>query len=389
MLAKCSVFIATSLDGYIAREDGSIDWLMKANELAPPGEDGGYKLFISTVDALVMGRHSFEKVLSFDTWPYGTLPVVVMSSHAIAIPEHLKSCVSTSSETLIELVKRLTNQGLKHLYIDGGVTIQKFLAEHLISELTITLVPVLLGSGRSLFGPLADDIELELIETKSLGGGFVQLKYRINPTGHLDIKEKNKDKMYLVYDEIFEWMDSHRNKELHMEKFYLNLLQKYIPSGSKILDVGCGSGEPIAQFLIEHGYKVTGIDASRKMIDLCKQRFPSGTWLLADMRTLNFQDKFHAVIAWHSFFHLPHADQRTTLKLLASLVQQNGLLVFTSGPDFGEVWSDNGGHDLYHASLSSEEYAKILADNNFKVLVHKIKDLECGEATVWVAQRSE
>ena len=152
MLAKCSVFIATSLDGFIAREDGSIDWLMEANTRATPGEDGGYKAFISTVDGLVIGRHSFEKVLSFDAWPYGDLPVIVMTSRPLEIPKHLIHCVSSSAERPIDLVKRLTNTGFQHLYIDGGITIQKFIASHLIHELTITVAPVLIGSGRSLFG---------------------------------------------------------------------------------------------------------------------------------------------------------------------------------------------------------------------------------------------
>lgn len=188
MLAKCSVFIATSLDGFIAREDGSIDWLMKANTLVPPGEDGGYKAFISTVDGLIMGRHSFEKVLSFDPWPYGELPLVVMSSQPIKIPDHIKKCVSTSSETPAELVKRLTNEGFKHLYIDGGITIQNFIAGNLINELTITLVPVLLGSGRSLFGTLTHDIELNQLATHTFGGGFVQVKYKIDVAGLSETK---------------------------------------------------------------------------------------------------------------------------------------------------------------------------------------------------------
>ena len=199
--------------------------------------------------------------------------------------------------------------------------------------------------------------------------------------------ERNKDKVYQVYDEIIDWFDDNRTKDLTMEKFYLNFIQKYLKPKSKILDVGCGTGEPIAQFLITEGYDVTGIDASSKMIDLCKQRFPKNKWILADMRTLALKEKFNAVIAWHSFFHLPHDDQRLTLKLLASYVDQNGLLIFTSGPEYDEVWSDNAGHDLYHASLSTEEYEQILIDNNFKVLAHKIRDPECGDATVWVAQK--
>lgn len=190
MLAKCSVFIATSLDGFIARDDGSIDWLMKANTLVPPGEDCGYKSFMSTVDGLVMGRHSFEKVLSFDSWPYEELSVFVMSSQTIQIPNHLKKFVSISSETPLQLVKQLSSQGFKHLYIDGGITIQKFIVDNLIHELTITLIPVLLGTGRSLFGPLMHDIKLDHIETKCFEGGFVQLKYRINIDENIYEREK-------------------------------------------------------------------------------------------------------------------------------------------------------------------------------------------------------
>lgn len=201
------------------------------------------------------------------------------------------------------------------------------------------------------------------------------------------MKNKNKKKVYLVYNEIIDWFDSHRNKELKMEKTYLELLQKHIPLGAKVLDVGCGTGEPIAKFLINKGYKVTGIDASEKMIQLCKERFPNQKWIVSDMRSLNILDKFDAVIAWHSLFHLPHADQHNTLKSLASLVEQNGLFIFTSGDEFGEIWSENGGHDLYHASLSSEEYTKILEDCNLQVLVHKLKDPQCGEATVGVTKK--
>jgi dihydrofolate reductase len=179
MSIKCSVFIATSLDGFIARKDGSIDWLMKANASASGSEDGGYCFFIKTVDVLIMGRESFAKVLDFEQWPYGNLPVIVMSSQPIVIPLHLQHTVSNSSEEPQKLVKRLAQEGFKHLYIDGGITIQRFLAQNLIHELTITITPVLIGCGRLLFGSLPDDIELEHVETRSLSGGFVQLKYLI------------------------------------------------------------------------------------------------------------------------------------------------------------------------------------------------------------------
>lgn len=177
--AKCSVFIATSLDGFIARENGAIDWLMKANELAPEGEDGGYHAFIAGIDAIVMGRYSFEMVKTFQPWPY-KLPVIVLSQQKIDIPEPLKNKVSHSSETPVDLKRRLSNQGMKHLYIDGGITIQRFLRAGCINELIITVIPILLGQGRRLFGELAQDIHLQLIESRILSGNFVQMHYRIS-----------------------------------------------------------------------------------------------------------------------------------------------------------------------------------------------------------------
>lgn len=175
---KCSVFIAMSLDGFIAREDGSIDWLMKANQLVSPDEDGGYKHFISDVDAIVMGRHAYEKVLSFDPWPY-SLPVLVLSHQFIKVPESLRSKVQCISESPSVLIDRLSKAGMNHLYIDGGLTIQTFLNEDCIDELTITVVPVLIGQGKRLFGELKEDIELQLLESRNIGECFVQLRYKV------------------------------------------------------------------------------------------------------------------------------------------------------------------------------------------------------------------
>jgi len=201
------------------------------------------------------------------------------------------------------------------------------------------------------------------------------------------MKKSDKKKVYEAYNQIIEWFDENRSKDLAMEKHYLAFIQKHIPAGGTILDVGCGTGEPMADFFIKQKYKVTGVDASTKMIDLCKQRFPTGRWILADMRELALPEQFDLVIAWHSLFHLPPEDQEPTLNLLASFVKQGGLFIFTGGPEYGEIWSENGGYDLYHASLATEDYQKILAKNNFKILIHKIRDPDCGEATVWVAKK--
>lgn len=178
MRAKTSVFIAASLDGFIARKDGSLDWLDEANKSVPEGEDCGYLLFMESVDALVMGRKTFEKVLSFGEWGYGKKEVIVLSSSAIDIPDFVPDTVRFLSASPEEVVLKLSEEGKKHLYIDGGNTIQRFLNEGFIDELTITLIPVLLGEGISLFSKVNKDISLSHVDTISYHFGFVQLKYK-------------------------------------------------------------------------------------------------------------------------------------------------------------------------------------------------------------------
>lgn len=196
----------------------------------------------------------------------------------------------------------------------------------------------------------------------------------------------NKTRVYEVYDEIINWFDDARAKSL-MELEYLNLIVNTIPPKSSILDLGCGTGEPIAQFFIEKGFKLTGVDGSQKMIELCKKRFPDESWIVSDIRDINLQQQFDAVLAWHSFFHLDPDSQRNMFKIFESHIKSGGVLAFTSGEEEGEVWSDNGGQQLYHASLSTKEYESLLKNSSFKVLVHKVRDPECGEATVWVAKK--
>jgi dihydrofolate reductase len=183
-IVKCSVFIATSLDGFISRTDGSIDWLDEANTRVPKGEDCGYGQFMSTIDALVMGRHTFELAKSFGEWPYGKTPVFVLSSRMTSLPGDVPNTVRLSSEEPATLIAQLSARNMRHLYIDGGVTIQRFLARGLIDEITITRVPTLIGSGRPLFGPLSQDIRLEHISTRAFDFGFVQSKYRVVKTAN-------------------------------------------------------------------------------------------------------------------------------------------------------------------------------------------------------------
>lgn len=179
MQIKCHVFIATSLDGFIAREDGGIDWLEEANSLIPPGEDCGYGEFIARMDCLILGRKTFEKVLSFPEWPYATKPVHVLSRSGYQVPTLHQSRASVTNESPEILLQRLDDAGFRHVYIDGGLLIQSFLEAGFVDSLINTRIPVLLGKGSRLFGSLKHDVKLKLQASKSWEFGFVQDHYII------------------------------------------------------------------------------------------------------------------------------------------------------------------------------------------------------------------
>jgi dihydrofolate reductase len=170
---KASVFIATSVDGFIARADGGLDWL-------PDGdvEEHGYDAFMASVDALVIGRKTFETVLAFEAWPYGEKPVYVLSTRALAaapagaVVEHMAGAPA-------DIVPQLAARGVRHAYVDGGITIQRFLQAGLIQRLIITRVPVLLGAGIPLFGVIGRDIALTHIGTRQYASGLVQSEYTV------------------------------------------------------------------------------------------------------------------------------------------------------------------------------------------------------------------
>ena len=176
-MIKGHVFIATSLDGFIARESGDIGWLLARDD---PDEDHGYDDFIGKIDVIVMGRGSFDAIRHMQPWPYG-LPVVVMSASLDPDPTatDLLPNVTISPLFPADLMASLQAQGYLHAYVDGGQIIQSFLRAGLIEDMIITSVPVLLGQGRRLFGPLEADIALIHEETRSFGSGLVQSRYRI------------------------------------------------------------------------------------------------------------------------------------------------------------------------------------------------------------------
>lgn len=169
------VFIATSLDGYIADRDGKIDWLNSISN--PDNIDMGYKEFMSGIDAVIMGRNTFEIVDGFDIdWPYQK-PVFVLSNSLFEIPKKYNGKVEIVKGKLKTILEELHEKGFENLYIDGGKTIQSFLKEDLIDELTITIIPLLLGGGIPLFGKLPIQLRFECIDTKIFLNQIVQNKF--------------------------------------------------------------------------------------------------------------------------------------------------------------------------------------------------------------------
>jgi dihydrofolate reductase len=173
---RTTVFIGTSLDGFIARRTGALDFLD-----VPDMDDGGYTAFAATVDALVMGRHTYDIVLTFGGWPYGEKPVFVLSAREIPVPSGAR--VERLSGAPAKIVAELEARGYQHLYVDGGITVQRFLDAGLIDRLIVTRVPVLIGEGIPLFGPLTRDIRLTHVDTRTLAGGLVQSEYLVARSG--------------------------------------------------------------------------------------------------------------------------------------------------------------------------------------------------------------
>jgi len=176
MNKKNSVFIATSLDGYIADKNGGIDWLHSMPN--PDNDDMGYVEFNKKIDALVMGRTTFETVVGFDVdWPYSK-PVFVLSNKLKEIPESHKDKAFLVKGTLTEILEQIHKKGLNRLYVDGGTTIRNFLKEDLIDEMILTTIPILLGGGSSLFTELPNELKFELIGTKIYLNQITQSHYK-------------------------------------------------------------------------------------------------------------------------------------------------------------------------------------------------------------------
>jgi len=173
-LMKMSVFVGTSLDGFIARRNGSFDFLPEGG-----GEPHGYDEFMASVDTLLVGRNTFEIVLAFDEWPYANKRVVVLSSRLVDLSPVHGGKVEQMSGPPAEVAARLAATGARHVYVDGGITVQRFLAAGLIQSLVITRVPVLIGDGIPLFGSLPHDVKLRHVETRQYASGLVRSEYQV------------------------------------------------------------------------------------------------------------------------------------------------------------------------------------------------------------------
>lgn len=190
-----------------------------------------------------------------------------------------------------------------------------------------------------------------------------------------------------LYEENAAAWDRMRGRDMH-EKPWLDRFLARVRPGGAILDIGCGMGEPVALHLIEGGFALTGVDSSPSLIAMARERFPAHEWIAADMRGLDLGRRFDGLIAWHSLFHLSPDDQRPMFARFAAHAAPGAPLLFTSGPDHGEEIGGWMGELLYHGSLDPAEYRGLLKANGFKEISHKVRDPECGSATIWLAVRA-
>ena len=184
---QCSVFIAVSVDGFIARESGDVDWLSTSGNLEADMSDNpdmGFQVFINTVDCMIMGRGCMEVIsnmnLTDEQWPYGKIPIYVLTTTLSTLPDNVSARMKIYSGDIKTLVSKLDREGFNNTYIDGGKTVQSFLNAQLITDICLTRVPILLGQGKSLFGSTLQDIYLEQAKSEAFANDFVQTSYRVN-----------------------------------------------------------------------------------------------------------------------------------------------------------------------------------------------------------------
>ena len=190
-----------------------------------------------------------------------------------------------------------------------------------------------------------------------------------------------------LYDRRAAQWAADRGRDPRLERAWLGRFAAVMAPGSAVLDIGCGSGEPVARYLFDKGLTLTGIDSSPRLIELARRALPEACFEVADMRALSLGRRFAGLVAWHSFFHLAPHDQRAMFPRFAGHAAAGAALMFTSGPEHSEAIGSWRGEPLYHASLDPAEYRWLLDANGFDLLAHCAGDPDCGDACVWLARR--
>ena len=192
------------------------------------------------------------------------------------------------------------------------------------------------------------------------------------------------DRILATYDRVADDWDRHRDRSL-FERRWLDRFLDHAP-GRRILDIGCGSGRPIAQYLSERRAKLTGVDGAERMVELFKANLPEAKAVLADMRGLALNTRFDGILAWDSFFHLSPEDQRAMFPVFAAHAAPKAVLMFTSGTQESVEIGQVHGEEVYHSSFAPKDYEAMLADSGFRVLNYVPEDPSCAGHTVWLAR---
>jgi len=194
------------------------------------------------------------------------------------------------------------------------------------------------------------------------------------------------DRIAAIYERFAVEWDGDRNSAVWNDKHWHDRFVECLVPGSTVLDLGCGSGRPVAQNLVRHGLQVTGVDVSPTMISLCRNRMPDQEWIVSDMRTVALNRQFDGILAWDSFFFLRPDDQRRMFDVFAAHAAKPSVLMFNAGPLHGEVMGEYRGEPLYHASLAPTEFQMLLARAGFEILEHRAEDPKTGGRTGWIAR---
>lgn len=197
------------------------------------------------------------------------------------------------------------------------------------------------------------------------------------------------DQIVSLYERHADAWLRRRNSLALMEAGWLDRFCAGLSPGADILDIGCGTGRPIASWLAQRGFSITGVDSSAAMLAMARDMQPSQTWMQSDMRSLNLDRQFAGLLAWDSFFHLNAGDQRGMFAIFQAHAKAGAMLMFTSGPSESEAIGEFEGEPLFHASLSPDEYRSLLAEHGFDVLDFVPEDPTCGQHSVWLARRRD